>query len=676
MKCRAVVLILFGLLQSVGVFAQSSARFREAVALDLDSTIDRRLETVQQHVAEQQWDDAVRFLLEVRTKFGSQLVKVGEGWYVSVDRHCANLIRQLPPAGLAAYRDRVDTQARQWFESAKASHNLPLMRRVVTETPLSRYEAEALSMLGDWEWQRGRPAAAEHYWQQLLSLPAADEVPDKPRIVAKLLISKLALGQVESGLETDKVMRQLTETTGSIAGETGALADIVRHQTEIEAWQQLPFSSETVSFAGDSDRTAIASPPESVRAIEWFQSFRPERLHRTPGPQLHPAFVMNSTPGVFPVTWSDLLFINDLSRIYAVKIETGQPAWSKDGVIFQLDAVAPRFPIMGTSAYSMTIDDVGRLFARMGSPVTVRSVRELTALRTEVVCLDIANGEGRELWRVNDSVLGPNMAFEGSPASDGERVYVAATQSGVRMDLFVVCLDAATGSLLWKQRVCTVLRQVDAGSNEVSHALLTVSDDHLVYSTNQGAVAALDKQYGTFDWVATYDSTAQGPPGVNPAIIQANRTYVAPSDSNQLMALDVWSGEVVWTKRLPDRIQHLLGIARNRLVASGRSLWALDTQSGRVFWGTPAYDPQNFGFGRGILAGPNVYWPKRTAIEVRSLETGRMVRPPINLRSMGITGGNLFATQQRLLISTNWGLGLFGKGISTQLSPSIRNSWY
>lgn len=698
------LIVIAGLisLQPVAIVqAQSPAQpqqFREAVTLELDSTIERRFETVRQHVAAEQWDDALRFLSDIREQFGSQLVKIDEGRYVSVKQHCTESLRQLPPAGLAAYRESVDAEAARWFESAKSSRDVQQMRRVVTQTPLSRYESQALSLLAEWEWQRGRPAAAWHYWHQLtLDANPIGEVPSQPELFARLQLCDLAL-HLDRGLtsgqnpsSTTKKPPPLTpeqlSARGMLAGEHGSLSEIVARQTEDQRWQQ-PFvtaGNDHLSFAGTPNRTHIAPPVEQIRKSSWFKTFTADRLSRIVDDRIHPAFALQNEPNVFPVSRGDLLFFNDPSNIYAIRLADGEPAWSPDGVIFRMNAVAPRYPISGPTGYSMSIDTSGRLFARMGSPVTVRSARELTALRSEIVCLDIATGEGRELWRVDDSTLGVNTAFDGAPVCDGDRVYTVATQSGGRTELFVLCFDATTGTQLWRQPVCTVLRQVSTNANEVSHSLLTVSADHLVFSTNQGAIAALDKDNGTINWVTTYDSDAAGPSPPNPAIIHANTAYAAPSDSDRVLAIDLWSGATVWSQVVPDRIRHLIGIAGGRLFASGRSLWSINALTGTVIWGTPTYDPQSFGFGRAILAGDKIYWPKRSAIEIRSQRTGRMVNRPVNLRAMGISGGNLLGIQGRLLVSGSGSLSLLGNGQArsehhtgenTQPTPVVFEKWW
>ena len=675
-------IVLMGLLplnaQTVKPSRQKS-EFREAVALDVDSTIDRRFETVRQHLAAEQWDDALRFLGDIRDQFGSQLLKIDVGRYVSVDRHCNDLLRQLPAAGLAIYRQQADPRAARWFESARQSQNINQMRRVLTEAPQSRYEREGLSLLAEWEWQRGRPAVARHYWQRLVDRTnTMGEVLPQAELLARIQLCDLALGRMPTLEQRQQLKMQLATTKASLTGVEGTLSEIIADQNRDGRWQRTKVASEHVSFAGASSRTSVAAKVDSIRTVQWQKSFTPDRLGRIQDDRLHPSFGLQVQPNVFPITRNGLVFFNDPRNVYAIRIEDGEPAWSTNGVILRTSAIALRYPISGSTAYSMSIDDSGRLLARMGSPVTVPSERELTALRSEIVCLDIAHSEGRELWRVddaklNDPKLGKTTVFDGAPVSDDDRVYSVVSQSGSRTELFVFCFDADTGTQLWRQRVCTVLRQVSANSNEVSHSLLSVSDDHLIFSTNQGAVAALNKETGVLEWVVTYDSSADVPSTANPAIIHANHAYVAPSDSKRVLAIDLWSGEVVWSQTLPDKIRHLLGVASGRLFASGRSLWSLDAMTGRLVWGTPAYDPEHFGFGRGILAGTEIYWPKRRAIEVRSQETGRMVRPTVDLAMMGIRGGNLLTIRGSLLISGSGSLSLIG---ATRTTPVMFEKWW
>ena len=97
--------------------------FAESVAVNVDATIEQRLDSIRQHIAAEQWDDAIRFLNEVRKTHAGQLIRVQNERYISVDLHVFDVISEFPPAGLAVWQEQVNPTARQWFETAAETHD-------------------------------------------------------------------------------------------------------------------------------------------------------------------------------------------------------------------------------------------------------------------------------------------------------------------------------------------------------------------------------------------------------------------------------------------------------------------------------------------------------------------------------------------------------------------------
>ena len=108
--------------------------------------------------------------------------------------------------------------------------------------------------------------------------------------------------------------------------------------------------------------------------------------------------------------------------------------------------------------------------------------------------------------------------------------------------------------------------------------------------------------------------------------------------------------------RLEDRPRcptsaHLLGVAKGRLIATGNHVWSIDAATGKVLRCWPD-DQRGFeGYGRGILAGDQIYWPTRTEIHVLDQASGlRGDRPPIKLQETFHTGGGNLAVGDGYLI--------------------------
>jgi Fe-S cluster biosynthesis and repair protein YggX len=321
----------------------------------------------------------------------------------------------------------------------------------------------------------------------------------------------------------------------------------------------------------------------------------------------------------------------------------------------------------------MTVHD-GRLYARLGTPVTSRSERELNFVSESesvlvVLDLDPERGQGKLMTKISAANFdrdGSQWSFEGSPVVSRNRIYIALRRSRPQTQFNVACFDGETGRLIWNRKVCAVVSNVGNWQNWISHQLLTLAENKLFFSTGTGAIACLDAIEGLPLWVVTHESRPSASPavlsdhtkqGLLPCLYHQGTVFAAPNDTDEILAIDANSGIVKWRRRLKDRLRHLLGIGRGNLIVSGNSLWGLDARTGRVVWGRRVTDPEFYGYGRGLLVDDSVWWPTRETIEIRSQQTGlRIHRQPILLPTHGTTaepntGGNLLITDGYLFVA-------------------------
>jgi outer membrane protein assembly factor BamB/tetratricopeptide (TPR) repeat protein len=159
------------------------------------------------------------------------------------------------------------------------------------------------------------------------------------------------------------------------------------------------------------------------------------------------------------------------------------------------------------------------------------------------------------------SVCAPPLLVEG-------RLYVPCARVEGRIELRVLCCDPATGVLLWSTRVVSgqrALNMFNRHEEEFWSAPLAVHDGALIVGTQLGSVAALDLASGACLWQATYEplplprnrsfySAAprrrvwrNAAPVVSDGVVLA-----APTDCEDLVAIDFASGRVVWS--MPNRL--------------------------------------------------------------------------------------------------------------------------
>jgi outer membrane protein assembly factor BamB len=182
----------------------------------------------------------------------------------------------------------------------------------------------------------------------------------------------------------------------------------------------------------------------------------------------------------------------------------------------------------------------------------------------------------------------------------------------------------------------------------------------LYLSTEWGAIVAVDATEGQLQWAVTYESQPLQTPAAlalprgspPPCVFDNGRLYVAPTDAPFVFCLDASSGERRWQVSRGRQPAHLLGVAQGRLFVANHSLWAWNADTGQVTWSVRQTEPDDFGYGRGWLAGDHIYWTSRQTAFVIDQRTGQIVREhPLGIANPPRTGGNLVVSNGVLLIA-------------------------
>jgi outer membrane protein assembly factor BamB len=330
-----------------------------------------------------------------------------------------------------------------------------------------------------------------------------------------------------------------------------------------------------------------------------------------------------------------------------------------------------------------------RLFARIGSQVTSRPTGfDSGYAGNRLICVDL-DREGALEWKYprdweEAEFDRQKWSFEGPPLADGDGVYVVMRQGSARAVCHVACLDYQSGSLRWRRKICDADTPAGGRRKEMTHNLLTLGEGFLYLNTNLGAIASLRTGDGHVRWVYRYRRVPSGSlsepaaylkRGLNPCIYHRGLILSAPRDSRFLLALDASTGRLIWRSApMTAHPLHLLGVARGMLLATGKSIWWFDAISGRAehVWPEPGKRNVPRGYGRGLLAGEQLYWPtrdkifvfdqrlvqedhRRVAVQRATIELLRPDVPP----EQRVTGGNLVAGRGMFLIAGNSGLQAF-----------------
>ena len=528
-------------------------------------------------------------------------------------------------------------------------------------------------------------------------------------IRARLVLCSILEGHTQRAAIEFALFKQLhPNARGRLAGrEVVYAAALAKLAKQSDTWPLLATSTEWTTFAGTRDRSQIAPreldigaiasgypitldhTPRSNPAIAIRRGFRPRRIGED-----HERLL-----SYHPIIVDGRIFTCDASRVMAYDLETGKPAWG-NATIYEddefADAADSTTRCVGVPRYTLSVQG-NRLFARLGLPATSRpTARASHGHSSSIVCLDLA-AEGRLVWKLpkredEAEFEKARWAFEGPPISDGSRVYVGMRRSGVRPEVHVACYDAGSGRMLWRRFICAAETPARGQESECTHLLLTLHRDRLFCNSNLGAVASLNTQDGAIHWLATYPRGLSGQlltpaahwyRDLNPCIYHRGIVFVGPTDSPHLFAFDAAEGQLLWqTVAMPPEMGrdpiHLLGVAQNHLIVSGRQLWWIDIYTGKFV--ARSHDGDRTGpdvYGRGLLVGDKIWWPMREEILVYKqrpvASVGRLQAPVARIALAGrggpASGGNLLVSDDKLLIATPNQLIVFSESNARPSQP-------
>lgn len=692
--CSAGLIALNLLVVTTDSAERPKKPMRETVTLPVDKNALKRFGAIEDYLAEKRWSEAIDLLQEISQTDGRALVLAQPGTagesavYLNVSTRCNILLSQLPPEGLATYRKKIDPQARRWLDHWKQTRDEADLQRLVREAYLSSLGDEALWALGEAAWDRGDFASARLYWTQLIplgqeareaNLPTVLRYPDsdldQAAILARLVLCTLLEGERNrAGIEIERFGERFPEATGTLAGRHGRFVDLLKQIHDESAPWNLN-GEEVATFGLNNGRSGTLPASVEIGASKWS---RPLPTNRT-------ASAADRGPlSYHPVTYEDFVFVNNARSIWAWNLLTGEPAWASDRGTAEIYPPAPdditglpqQKGNIGVPHYTMTIAD-GRLYARMGSAITNVAEGEGT-VDSELVCLDVANGQGKLVWKAAAHELIKDehtWRFEGSPLILAGRAYVVLSRRP-QLEFAIACLEASSGALLWQRPVVFARGNVEEHQNRVSHLLLTAGAGKLFLSTDAGAIIAVNAKDGRLDWAVSYESVVfdkaplqtKSLQGLVPAMFHEGFVFVAPNDCSRLFCIEADSGRVRWQLKQPEpareRWRHLLGVVpggdAGRLIVSGTTLSSIDIATKRIVFGPRSSGTGNRqslpeterGFGRGVIAGKVIMWPTLESIKIVDATTGTTIgNKPLHAAGAAEIGGNLTVSDGMLLVA-------------------------
>ncbi|MHC5034729.1 MAG: outer membrane protein assembly factor BamB family protein, partial [Planctomycetota bacterium] len=624
------------------------------VVLPLSLSAESELAAAARLMRRGQWEQSLPILQGLLETDGDRVIRDGKT-YVPVADLVNRRLASAPEAAQGVYNLLYGPLAERLYQQAVRERSASMLADVARRYLNTRFGPLAISMLASLRMDEERPASA------LIALRRAD-ILRLGAAAAKPIATKkiLCLARLNRRADAQRIVRNLREdgithlTVGGIEWEADALLQ--------EAFARLrplgpPAAENSWPVLGGNaagSRAPALFAPDALfplsASLPW-----PARAEAD-GPSL---------PSTRPVASRDALFVNRDGTIFALDRRSLRAKWvalapetAAEVLLGLLEHEPPRGEYLGSHLgmgnvhHWRTFDNhglatlsvsEGRLFAVRVEPSRLRIPAKPWAARpaqvelaNELSCYDAEHGS--VLWRVGGGTLQPKGPldecwFFTAPTVSRGQAYVLAARTG---HLYALCLDAASGRLIWKSRIGAMEARQEVQRYAMQFFLAdtappAVADGIAIFPTGQGLVCAYDAIDGSLLWAAEYPradvwisrlgeriNVPAGPWHPRQPLLQGGLCLLTPMDSRHLVALSIRTGAAVWQAEFPHGTA-LLGALDGRAYVQHAGVTCLDLRSGQAVWeAAEASRP----VGIGALGRETVYVPERTCIRRLHVSSG------------------------------------------------------
>ena len=470
----------------------------------------RALASASQLVRAGRHEEAAVQAQTVIETFGDKVGRDAESdTFVSLARLMEREMSQWPAEALAAYQRQFDQAAKAPFERAWRARRIVDLLAVADRFFFTTWGYRAADGASQLAMEQGDlPLAMELYEQRLPRHPLGAQ--KRGDYLARTAICAALLGwpEVASGaIDRLESIEPPAQTTWPGEGQTD-LPEFRRKVFSLRPARASATTSEWPILGGDPSRSRLSPAGIRRRAPLWssrkFTSDVRLASGETDGDQFTDG-VDASLLCFVPVIGEDTVYFCDRWRVWAIDAISGADLWEYGRLSAEalLAGSIPRGHATHGAVYSPTLSD-RRVYAVIGGPTRFSfqsSPRRRRARAASLVCLDAATGA--VIWKAdrdNRGSLFDGLALDTSPVVHRGRLYVVgryARAAGLGQSCHLMCLDAATGQPIWR----TQLASGEAVGFGVKPALPAVAGNSVFVCTNMGVVAAVNATTGRVRWL-------------------------------------------------------------------------------------------------------------------------------------------------------------------------------
>ncbi|MEW4527887.1 PQQ-binding-like beta-propeller repeat protein [Maioricimonas sp. JC845] len=606
------------------------------------------------------------------------------------------LLCQQSPSARASYERRYGVEARQLLEKARSEVSAAGLGDVLRKYRRTRAGLNALAEAAALAQDRGQFAEAARLQAALIRDPLYRQLARTSGRGSELAESVQRAGHAVPPVAGGVQQASLNATSPS-ADRSGRLQTAVRTRSFPEWLYAFGTSS---GLGGQS-----AAPPYPVPV--WSRSFAQTDSNDSeeiPLAREHAGWVEQrkasrqpTSVAIYPIVSGNALIFRDYHGVTAVDVTTGRHLWTYEchhSLAEAVDRSESGGSDSGSGASSLLYEHqfagnsvCGVLTADRRHAYTVdwdatagtrsaKSGEPPVHSRLVALPLESSGGDVKPAWTAGGGP-GPleGHVFLGPPLPARGRLFCMTERAG---ELHLAALDPDDGAVRWVQPLAIVDRPISEDEYRRRTVCIPSSDGGvIVCPTLLGALVAVDAWTGDLLWTRLcVDESARSSVGRRPGrrvtehadatlpsipVVQQGRVVYLPPSSNQVFCLDLNSGMPLWNA---DReTSHFVATVRNGVVlmVGRRHCVGRALGDGRLLWKTKVGHPA----GRGVVFGEHYLLPlsdgSLASLRITDGGVSTSLMPSVQRAHADTPGriGNLAAVDDGVVSVTPGGVQLF-----------------
>ncbi|MEM7455407.1 MAG: PQQ-binding-like beta-propeller repeat protein [Planctomycetota bacterium] len=631
----------------------------------------RPLIRAKQAIEQEDYSRAVELLGELLSdeEYEDFLVRMPDedGASISLRSRATTMLGSIPVRHRELYELRYGVRAQQLLQDAIVKGDFEAMSQIMDRFFYTPAGFNAAMLSGHYHLQQGRPVAAAFCFERIVTTPEARTSYD-PEASVLLATCWILNGSTTEAREVLFNLKQ-RQRTGNIVFQ-GREVPLFDAEDPVEWLRTLigdsPLATNAivqdwVMFRGNPQRNANSSNGMPLMSPRWtLPTLNDPDIEREVHKEREKLVLQSSStiPGVQPLAIGDTVIMRTADRMIGVDFPSGKRMWTyppfDDETFFKtedtdrsaasLNSEAVNQRMWQDAVYGQVSSD-GRSIFVVPHPGFAGSLRIRTVLRggtviddpmgeravNELTAVDLAR-EGEFRWQVGGEtgLDEPRLAgafFLGPPLPLDRSLFAICQQDS---EIRLVCLDPESGRLSWSQQLASAEASGPVSGNvyrRLAGATPSFSDGLIVCPTGVGAVVAVDISTRSLIWGYQYlPASARDSGRINPTgnslsgtsphdsswqdstiTISGGTVLVTPVDKQQLIALDLLTGQPKWESdadlinQARDDSLYVGNVTPDRIVLVGTTrVRALSLQNAEEIWSTELGDrgaPAGHGYG-------------------------------------------------------------------------------